>query len=206
MAAGLATGSNTREDRSRRTKQQLLDATIDSIIDVGYSRTSMQELCTRAGISRGAQLHHFPTKAKLMAAAVEQLAEKQLGWFRELADRLPAGGDRVELVVDLLLDGFTGRFAQASLELWIAGRTDPELAAAHRSVEVEMTLRTKEFAKELMGDAVDESKFETLFGLTVFMMRGIALDEVLRPASAERVALVQAWRELAARTFKAPGE
>lgn len=204
MTATAGTGTSTRDDKSRRTKQLLLDATIDSIIEIGYARTSMQELCTRAGVSRGAQLHHFPTKAKIMAAAVEQLADKQLARVRERTERVPVGERRVEVAVDLMLHGFTGRLAQASLELWIAARTDPELLASLAPVERELTQRTKEFARGLMGDAIDEQAFETLFGLTVLAMRGIALDEILHPSSVERDRLIEAWRELAARVFAAP--
>lgn len=193
----------TRQDRSRQTKQRLLDATIDSIIEVGYARTSMQELCTRAGISRGAQLHHFPTKEKLMAAAVVQLGEKQLAHAGKVADRQPPGVDRVDVVLDQLVRGFSGRLAQAILELWIAARTDPELRASVTSMEHDLTLRTEQFARDFLGDALDEAAFQSMFGVTLFVMRGVALDEILRPTSTQRDELLKSWRDVAKRGYLA---
>ena len=63
-------------ERRRITRGKLLDATIDSLIDRGYARTTTVEVGERTGLSRGTQLHHFPSKADLLVAAIEHLAEQ----------------------------------------------------------------------------------------------------------------------------------
>src|SRR6266487_4699878 len=60
----------TQAERSEHTRELLLDATIECLVEVGYARTTVHEICLRAGLSRGAQQHHFTTKAELMASAL----------------------------------------------------------------------------------------------------------------------------------------
>jgi len=74
--AASAKRRQTNEARSARTRGKVLDATIDCLLELGYANTTTTLISERAGVSRGAQLHHFPTKAELVAAAVEHLATR----------------------------------------------------------------------------------------------------------------------------------
>ena len=58
-------------------RARLLDATVDCLVERGFAGTSTTLVSERAGVSRGAQLHHFPTKNDLVVAAVEHLTEKR---------------------------------------------------------------------------------------------------------------------------------
>src|SRR5580765_2376049 len=90
----LATVRRTQAERSAATRARLLDATIECVLDLGYARTTTIEIARRAGLSRGAQLHHFPTKIELVTAAIEHLFTRRHQEFLEAFDRLPAGTDR----------------------------------------------------------------------------------------------------------------
>jgi AcrR family transcriptional regulator len=118
----------TQAERSAATRTKLLDATAACLAEVGYNRTSTTEVCRRAGVSRGAQLHHFPTKAELVAAAVDHIFERRVDEFRVLMETLPSGPQRIGLAVDVLWSMFQGETFAAWFELAAAGRTDPELA------------------------------------------------------------------------------
>jgi AcrR family transcriptional regulator len=109
---------------------RLLEATIESLVAVGYARTSTTEIAERAGVSRGAQVYHYPTKAALVTAAVEHLLQRRDQEVRRLfAERLPrAGGPGA--AIDLLWKMFEGPTFAAWLEFVVASRTDPELRAA----------------------------------------------------------------------------
>ena len=79
-------------ERRRITRGKLLDATIDSLVDLGYARTTTVEVGERTGLSRGTQLHHFPSKADLLVAAIEHLAEERSKEFEvELEARFEKG-------------------------------------------------------------------------------------------------------------------
>jgi TetR/AcrR family transcriptional repressor of nem operon len=54
---------------------KLLDAAISTIREKGYAATSVDELCTRAGVTKGAFFHHFPSKDSLAVAAANLWSE-----------------------------------------------------------------------------------------------------------------------------------
>src|SRR5688572_11844871 len=64
-----------QEERTRAMRARLLEATVDCLVERGFSHTSTTLVSERAGVSRGAQLHHFPTKNDLVVAAVEHLTD-----------------------------------------------------------------------------------------------------------------------------------
>src|ERR1700744_3792780 len=92
----------TQKERSEATKAALLDAAVDCLIDRGYQATTTGEVCERAGVSRGAPLHHFHTRAQLVSAALVEVAERRTEGFREEAERLPQGPRRIDEALDLL--------------------------------------------------------------------------------------------------------
>ena len=79
----------TQQQRSAATQDKLLDATIECIVELGYAKTSTTLVCERAGVSRGAQVHHFPTKAALVAAAIERLFSRRHEEFRQSLQSQP---------------------------------------------------------------------------------------------------------------------
>lgn len=118
------------QQRAIDTRAALLDAAIDCLVERGYAATTTIETARRAGVSRGAQLHHFPTKAELMTAAVERLLERRVDEFRKAFVDVPPGPGRLERAIDVLWSMYESSCFVAVAELWIAARTDPELASA----------------------------------------------------------------------------
>ncbi len=119
----------TQAERTAHTRERLLNATIESLVERGYRATSTPEICRRAGVSRGAQLHHYPNKELLVAAAVDHLLEERVA---ELGDRLskaPAGVLDLHDAAEFLWSVYTGPTFDAWLELVVAARTDPLLHA-----------------------------------------------------------------------------
>src|SRR5262245_64527906 len=115
----------TQAERSAATRARLLDATVECVSELGYARTTTPEIARRAGLSRGAQLHHFPTKAELVASAVEHLVKRRNREFREAFARVPAGVDRYAAAIDILWSMLCGPSADAWCELALAEGTDP---------------------------------------------------------------------------------
>ncbi|WP_419992538.1 TetR/AcrR family transcriptional regulator [Streptomyces boninensis] len=119
----------TQKERRTRTQARLLDATIECLAELGWSKTSTTEVARRAGVSRGAQQHHYPTKMSLVDAAVEHLLDQQRQAYEAAFAELPPERHNVEGALDLLWDVFRSPSARAMLELAVASRTDPELHA-----------------------------------------------------------------------------
>src|SRR3954447_4720528 len=96
-----------QEERTRAMRQRLLDATLQCLVEHGWSGTSTTLVSERAGVSRGAQLHHFPTKNALVIAAVEHIATVRRDELAEAAAALPRGERRTREVLELLGEHFT---------------------------------------------------------------------------------------------------
>jgi AcrR family transcriptional regulator len=124
----------TQAERRAATRARLLDAAMECLVDLGYARTTTVEVARRAGVSRGAQLHHFPTRDDLVASAVEHVFARRLDEFRALFGALPDSEDRVMAAIDLLWSMVDSPTFTAWLELVVAARTDPALGAHVRRV------------------------------------------------------------------------
>src|SRR5215470_12505645 len=88
----VARPPRTQQQRRDETRRALLDAAVESLIEVGFARTTTLEVQRRAEVSRGALLHHFPSKAELLVAAVDHLAEKRAAEMKAFASQLPPEG------------------------------------------------------------------------------------------------------------------
>ncbi len=93
-------------------RARLLEATVDCLVERGFAGTSTTLVSERAGVSRGAQLHHFPTKNDLVVAAVEHLTEKRGAELAAAAASLPVGPNHTRAVLQMLADHFTGAGVQ----------------------------------------------------------------------------------------------
>ena len=91
-------------ERTRAMRQRLLEATVECLVELGWSGTTTTVVSQRAGVSRGAQLHHFPSKQDLVVAAVEHLAERRRFDMRTID--LPVE-HRTRAVLDVLSGQFT---------------------------------------------------------------------------------------------------
>ena len=127
------------------------------MVERGFAGTSTTLVSERAGVSRGAQLHHFPTKNDLVVAAVEHVTEVRGAELAAAAERgLPRGARRTRAVLELLADHFTSPVFTAALELWVAARTDEALREAVVPLEQRVGRQTHRMTVELLG--ADESQ------------------------------------------------
>lgn len=183
-----------QQERSRATQARLLEATIDCLVEHGWSGTTTTVVAARAGVSRGAQLHHYPTKAALVLAAVGHLSERRAAEIRAEAAALPAGRGRADAVIDMLAAAFTGPLFVAALEVWVAARTDPALRDALVPLEARVGREMHRLAVDLLG--VDERRpgaRETVQA-TLDLMRGLGVANLLSDDSGRRQALLAAWK------------
>jgi AcrR family transcriptional regulator len=149
----------TQAERSATTRAQLLDATIDCLIERGWAGTTTTEVAERAGVSRGAQLHHFPSKAELVAAAVEHLFHRRHEEFRRAFEALPPDVDRAAAAIDLLWPMVSGPTFYAWLELAVAARTDPELRSQLAPIGQRFSENVERWFRELFPPPANPGPF-----------------------------------------------
>lgn len=195
MVSPTARKHRTQAERSERTRELLLDATIECLVELGHARTTVQEICQRAGLSRGAQQHHFTTKAELMTAALEHLFTRLSNQILSATAELPQGPSRIEAGIELLWHAYSGTLSTAAVELWVAARTDEELRRTLLPVDRALGHATLEFYRELMPASPD-NRLNTMVLLTVNLIRGLALDAMIGGDERRRAALLGEWKAL----------
>jgi AcrR family transcriptional regulator len=174
----------TQAERRAATRAALVAATVECLVELGYARTTTQEVQHRAGVSRGALTHHFATKAELVLAAVDALYEEFSRSVREAAADLHAErpATRIRLGIELIWRRFHGPLFVAAMELWTAARTDPELRAALLPHERRLGAELRALAVEVFGeDVARHPRAEALYQVLLTSMRGQALALFLQP-------------------------
>ncbi len=165
------------EERAERMRARLLDATLDVILEEGWTKASTPKICKKAGVSRGAQTHHFPTKASLLAAALDWRArryEKEI--VAHLADL--KGSDRT---LRALLDGIweamlDDRFIQTGMEAMVAARTDPELRVLLAKHDMDAVRSMRNMADDIDADPQVLARAKDAIELSVYLFRGLVIQ------------------------------
>jgi len=134
MANALPAPPRRRQaERRASTRARLLDATLDCLVEHGYAGTTTAAIEARAGVSRGARLHHFPTKEALLVAAVAHLFEGIAARYAAGMERAPRGEERFHHGYRLLWESFSEPAQAAVFEIFVAARTQPALREALRT-------------------------------------------------------------------------
>lgn len=182
-----------QEERTRAMRGRLLEAAVECLVESGWSGTTTTLVSRRAGVSRGAQLHHFPTKSALVLAAVEHLSAVRAEELHRAATGLPRGRRRTRAVLEMLAEHYTSPLFTAALELWVAARTDPELHAAVAPLEQRIGRETHRTTVDLLG--VDESRpgGRELVQATLDLVRGLGLADTLTDDTARRRRILDQW-------------
>ncbi|MGW3095533.1 TetR/AcrR family transcriptional regulator [Streptomyces sp. NPDC001102] len=183
-----------KQDRSRATRQRLLEAAVACLAEHGWAGSTVSVVAERAGVSRGAAQHHFPTREDLFTAAVEYVAEERSTALRAL---FPDGaGDDRRAVVAALVDLYTGPLFRAALHLWVAASNEEPLRPRVTELEARVGRETHRIAVELLG--ADESRpgvRETVQGL-LDMARGLGLANLLTDDTGRRDRVIAQWSSI----------
>ncbi|HBL54414.1 MAG TPA: TetR/AcrR family transcriptional regulator [Candidatus Lambdaproteobacteria bacterium] len=190
----------TQEERSTETKKRLLEATIDCLNELGFNKTGTVEIARRAGVSRGALVHHFPSKHDLIVATAEYHWNRIAEEVRNLAMTMHGG----QLSLDAFIDGiwnkvFLIRGSSATIEMIIAARTDSKL----RRELVPMLNRLYSNYDEIWSQffhnsGVSPERIEMLFDLTIELLRGMTLQRVLKDEPEYYQKFLDSWKTIIA--------
>jgi AcrR family transcriptional regulator len=175
-----ARAPRTQAQRRDETRRALLDAAVESLVQHGFAGTTTLEVQKKAGVSRGALLHHFPSKAELLVATIAHLAEMRGRDLKQRSTRLPSGPARIDAVLDLIWECFNGPLFQVGMELRAAARTEPDLRGALTVAELHVHERILHQASTLFGPEVAASPgFESAMELTLHLMMGAAMTTLM---------------------------
>jgi len=212
----VVTPSPTSADRPRAqaerraaTRGKLLAAAVECLIDRGYGATTVVDVQQRAGVSRGALQHYWPSRAALVVDAVKELFDTTAARLRSdmsaaaatMTDAGPA--KRVQVAIELLWATFDSSLFRAELELWIAARHDPNLRPLVIDHDRQLAAEIRRLCGDMFGpDLAAHPRFGEAVDLLVQGMRGAGLVAELHPKRAPQ--LVGAWQRQTCRALDLP--
>ncbi|WP_232718270.1 TetR/AcrR family transcriptional regulator [Gordonia metallireducens] len=206
--------SNRREpqqERSRLTRERLLRATIDALAADGWAAATVAAVAERAGVSRGAAQHHFPTRESLITAALEQVfddlttaADSKFGAAAAPDEQITPA--RVLAAVQRVVDVYTGTEFKAALQVWAAAASDPALRTLILPLEAKFARAAHQRTMAAMGVSPADEKGHRLVQATLDFARGLGLADTLTDDSARRAQVVDTWCEQIAVALGADGK
>ncbi|MQY23782.1 TetR/AcrR family transcriptional regulator [Nocardia macrotermitis] len=197
----MATPHEPKQDRSRATRLRLLESTIDTLAETGWAAATVAVVAERAGVSRGAAQHHFPTREDLITAALEYMfdirmehSKAEAAAFRSASAHTAAQDPaRTEAVVAQLVESYTTALFKAALQVWTHAAADPALRERIVPLEARFGRVSHRLAVEALGVDDADPVAHHLVQATLDMARGLGLADVLTDDSARRKQIVHQW-------------
>jgi AcrR family transcriptional regulator len=174
--------ARTQQERREETIARLLDASIATIIDVGYARASAAVITRRAGLSGGALFRHFETMGDFMAATAYEVMRRQLDAFGKQVAEIPPNQSALEGVLHTMRAVTGNDINVVMYELLIAARTDEKLRATLQEVIEEYSTRIFDTARALpTADEYPEGALAAIVALLTNAFDGAAIVRTVLP-------------------------
>ncbi|MFI6866313.1 TetR/AcrR family transcriptional regulator [Nocardia sp. NPDC050406] len=166
----------TQQERRAATVAKLVDATIAAIGEVGYQRATVQEICTRAGLSAGAMFRQFDTRLDLIVRTAREAFAQQLNGFGAAMEHLGAQENALDVALRFLRQAQSSNLIHALREIYLAARSDSELRERIASI-------ADEYYREIVAtlnrtgllDDFPEQVREPLFFMMLHLFSGEAV-------------------------------
>lgn len=181
-----------QQDRSRATRARLLEAAIDSLAELGWTASTVAAIAERAGVSRGAAQHHFPTRERLVSAAVEHVT---LARAEEIRQRL-ATHRTTASVVDIVFELYSGKLFKAALTMWVAAASDPEMRELIVPIEARIGREVHRLVVAALGVDEKQPGMRETVQATLDLARGLGLANLLTDDTARRRRVAKRWARL----------
>ena len=161
---------------------RLLEACIDTIVEVGYARASAAVITKRAGVSVGALFRHFETMGDFMAATASEVLRRQLESFTKRVAEIPTDQPALEAALSILQDITSGPTNAVLYELLIAARTDEKLRDTMQHELGQYSAKIHDAARALPGaESFAAETFPVIVALLTNVFDGAAVVEGVLP-------------------------
>lgn len=182
-----------QQDRSRATRARLLEAAITCLAELGYTASTVAVVAEKAGVSRGAAQHHFPTRDALFTAALEHVTQVRAEELRRELGDLSGGRPSTAAVIDMTFSLYTGTLFRAALALWVAAASEPALREQIVPLEARIGREIHRVVVGLLGVDEGEPEVRELVQATLDLARGLGLANLLTDDSRRRSRIAAQW-------------
>jgi AcrR family transcriptional regulator len=182
--------ARTQQQRREDTIARLLDASIDTIIEVGYARASAKMITQRAQVSDGALFRHFPTMGDFMAATAQEAGRRLLEVAARRVAAIPADKPTLEEALTIVRDVTASPTNTVIYELAVAARTDDKLRETLRDVMAMYMAEIFETVRAVLPDEIEAAGEENslaMFALVLSAFNGTSMfQHVLDPPDIQK--------------------
>lgn len=178
---------------------------MECLAESGWSNTTVTEVADRAGVSRGAAQHHFPTREDLFIAAVDYVAETRAAEVREFASQVGPDPLETRAVVDIIVDFYTGTLFRAALELWVASSAESQLRERVVPLEARIGRAVHRLTVQLLGADESLPGVRESIQATLDLARGLGLSNLLTDDRRRREPILAQWALQLEATIRPPG-
>jgi len=170
---------HSQAERVEAMRARLLDATIDCLAASGYGNLSTNDVVRRAGVSRGALAHHFPSKTDLVVAAGQRLIDERAAEFRQRFSDMAPEDRTISKALDVLWSFFESNTFAAIVELDVAARTHRELRRSLAGTPEQIAELVRTVFLEWFPEYAERPFLEEVLRAVVAMFSGLALQAML---------------------------
>ncbi|WP_230198387.1 TetR/AcrR family transcriptional regulator [Luminiphilus syltensis] len=174
-----ANGDGWQAEKSAMTRKAIIDAAITCFVERGYTRTTTALIAAQAGVSRGAMMHHFPSRFAVLQAVVSHLHATRLMEYRELMQNID--DPEAALERESIRKSVVAAWKYVNLpsfvayeELRAASRTDAELGDIIADVEKDFDRQFLQTVKTVFPHWTKVQSLEAAHDLVQFVMQGMA--------------------------------
>jgi AcrR family transcriptional regulator len=184
----------TQAERRQGTRTRILDAAVEVLRKNGYAHFRTADVAKAAGVSRGAQLHHFATKEKLVYATMEHVFQNVLETSRQRARALKRGEDPLEHMIADAREFFFSTPFFISLDIATSinnARFRNRLMAMVRDARLPAE---QAWRQALVAGGMPDREADDLLWLTLALVRGLAVRMLWQNEPARFDRLLKVWR------------
>ena len=190
----------TQAERTEATRRLILDAAVDVLAAKGYAGLRTADVAEIAGVSRGAQTHHFPSKDELVVAVVAHVFERAADLGRKRAHRVKSTDEAIKTLLADSQEFFFSELFLIALDLAIQGRTRGAGANPVSAISAASRLPVEaSWLGALIDTGVPPPVAEDLLWLTISIVRGLAVRRLWQHDTPRFNRLFKLWRQMVAR-------
>ncbi len=196
----------TQEERSSEMKRRILDAAFEVLKERGYAGFTTAEVAKRAGVSRGAQVHHFPSKNDLVSAAVEHVFNMSLAYGLRLAQDARQSDDPIAALLSDATTFYFSDYFYVAVDMMLAAEKDPVFKEQTGQVVANYRQPVEdEWRKVMIEQGFPPDRAGDILWLTVSILRGAGVRRLWLREPGQITTIMGVWRTIVS-AYLAAGE
>ncbi|WP_138933170.1 TetR/AcrR family transcriptional regulator [Roseovarius arcticus] len=185
----------TQAQRSHKTQQKILTVTTQLVLSKGLRDTSTVDVAEAAGVSRGALLHHYPSRQVLMQEALRHLLNGEITEIKALAGAIRTGDMDLDGFLSEMWARFSGPLFMITMEFLTAARTDSAIREALIPVALDYNHQLDEIWENLFPDLSGASGTRRIaLNATLCLLRGMGTQSIWRDDPQLFLDMLEFWK------------